>query len=286
MPDLLIPLQTKSRSGMDNADDHLVRVETQQGKNLVFAVKSPEDALGALRSKPDHATLASTLRWLKMTGPRLDDFNIKKPSPKAAQIIFALINDIVPDYWHILSSENSQEKIVLVQCLSSIAGIGAMTSRLRLLLTLLRDCQKPAQFTAISKSQPVEILLDLLETVLTEQNFVTGIWNDIEACDLSSSQKSLQWKEFSSLVASGKLLSVVSEVNLTLGDLSPGIKAGSWVGDGSQYAAWLGRCMRSATRALKKDDIEGQKALSQLLSKGLTLGYTGWRSFDTTDCPG
>ena len=286
MPDLLTPLQTRSRSEMDRADDHLVRVETQQAKNPVFAVKSPEDALEALRSKPDHATLVSTLRWLKMTGPRLDDFNIKKPSPKAAQIIFALINDIVPDYWQILSSENSQEKMLLVQCLGSIAGIGAMTSRLRLLLTSLRDCPKPAQYTAISKSQPVETLLDLLETVLTEQNLITGIWSGIHDCDLSSPQKSLQWKELTSLVASGKLLSLVSEVNLTLGDLSPGVKAGSWVGDGSQYAAWLGRCMQGAAKALEKDDIEGQKALSQLLSKGLTLGYTGWRSFDTTGCPG
>ena len=286
MPDLLIPLQTRSRSEMDHADDHLVRVETQQAKNLVFAVKSPEDALEALKSKPDHATLASTLRWLKLTGPKLDDFNIKKPSPKAAQIIFALINDIVPDYWQVLSSENSQEKTLLVQCLSSIAGIGAMTSRLRLLLTSLKDCQQPVQFTAVSKSQPVETLLDLLETVLAKQGFITGIWNNIEDCDLSSSQKSLQWKEFSSLVASGKLLSVVSEVNLTLGDLSPSVKAGSWVGDGSQYAAWLGRCMQCAAKALKKDDIEGQKALSQLLGKGLTLGYTGWRNIDTTGCPG
>ena len=286
MPDLLIPLQTRSTSEMDRADDHLVRVETQQAKNPVFAVKSPEDALEALTSKPDHATLASTLRWLKMTGPRLNEFNIKKPGPKAAQIIFALINDIVPDYWQILSSENGQEKTLLVQCLSSTAGIGAMTSRLRLLLNLLRDCQKPAEFTAISKSQPVETLLDLLETVLTEQNLITGIWNDINDYDLSSSQKTLQWKEFTSLVASGKLLSVVSEANLTLGDLSSGVKSGSWVGDGSQYAAWLGRCMQCAANALKKDDIEGQKALSQLLSKGLTLGYTGWRSLDTIGCPG
>ena len=286
MPDLLIPLQTRSKSEMECADDHLVSVETQQAKNPVFAVKSPEDALEALKSKPDHATLVSTLRWLQTTGPRLDDFNIKKPSPKAALIIFALINDIVPDYWQILSSDDSQEKKLLVQCLSSIAGIGAMTSRLRLLLTSLRDCQKPAQYTAISKSQPVETLLDLLETVLTEPNLITGIWNDIDDCDLLSSQKSLQWKEFTSLVASGKLLSVVGEVNLLLGDLNPGLKAGSWVGDGSQYAAWLGRCMQGAAKALKKDDIEGQKALSQLLSKGLTLGYTGWRSFFTTGCPG
>lgn len=275
MPDVLTPLQIRSRTQVDCAEDQLAHIEIQQAKNPVFAIKGPEDALEALRSKPDYATLAIALRWLERTAPKLDDFNIKRPGPKAAQIIFALINDIVPDYWETLRCESSQEKILLVQCLSSVAGIGAITSRLRLLLTLLKDSQKPAQVTVVSKTQPVEILLNLLETVLAKDDFITAIWHDIEGCNLPSSQKSLQWKEFTSLVASGKVVSVASETNRTLGDLSSSIKAGSWTGDGSQYAAWLGRCMQHAVQAVKDDDVEGQKALSQLLSKGLTLGYTG-----------
>lgn len=275
MPDLLTSLHTSPRVEVDRAEAQLLPVESLQTKRPVFSINSPEDALEALRSKPDHATLSRALRWLNRTVPHNDEFDIKKPGPKAAQIIFTLINDIVPDYWETLSVESGQEKNLLAQCLSSIAGVGAITSRLRLLLDLLKDSQKPAQVPVVSKTQPVEILLSVLETVLAKEDFITAIWHDIEGFNLPSSQKFLQWKEFASLVASGKVLSVASEANLTLSDLSPSIRAGSWVGDGSQYAAWLGRCMQHVVKAEKDDDVEGQKALSQLLSKGLTLGYTG-----------
>lgn len=274
MPDLLTPLHTRTRTEADRTEHQLVPVETQKSEKSVFAINRPEDALEALRSKPDYATLGRTLRWLNRTVQRVDDFNIKKPGPKAAQIIFTLINDIVPDYWETLSAEGSKKTSPLIQCLSSVAGIGAIISRLRLLLGQLRDAQKPAQVTSASKTHPVEILLSVLETVLAKEDFLTALWHDIESYNLPPSQKSLQWKEFVSLVASGKVLSIASEVNLTLSELSPSIKAGSWVGDGSQYAAWLGRCMQQTVITVKDDDVEGGKALSQLLSKGLTLGYT------------
>lgn len=275
MPDLITPLHTRTRTEADHAEDQLVPVETQNPKEPVFQIKNPEDALEALRSKPDNATLGRALRWLNRTTQQVDDFNIKKPGPKAAQIVFTLVNEIVPDYWENLSGEGGKKTSPLVQCLSSVAGIGAITSRLRLLLGLLKDTSRPAQVTSVSKTYPVEILSIVLETILAREDFLIAIWQDIEGYNLLSSQKSLQWKEFISLVASGKVLSIASEVNLALSELSPSIKAGSWVGDGSQYAAWLGRCMQHAVKAMKDDNTEGQKALSQLFSKGLTLGYTG-----------
>ena len=275
MADLLTALQTRTRVQVDRAEDQLVPVQTQITKNPFLAIESPEDALQALKSKPDHIALSRALRWLNRTASHDDEFNIKKPGPKAAQIIFTLVSDIVPDYWEILSDESGQEKSSLVQCLRSVAGIGAITSRLRLHLTLLKDSQKPAQVIVVSKTQPVEILLNVLEAVLAKEDFIAAIWHDIEGCNLSSSQKSLQWKEFSSLVASGKVLSIASEMNIALGDLSSSIKEWSWVGDGRQYAAWLGRCMQYAIEGVKDGDSEGQKALSQFLSKGLALGYTG-----------
>ena len=286
MPDLLTPLRTRVTTEADHTEDQLVAVETQESERPVFAIKSPEHALEALRSKPDYETLGRTLRWLNRTAREVDDFNIKKPGPKAAQIIFTLINDIVPDYWESLSGEGGKYTNLLVQCLTSIAAIGAITSRLRLLLGLLKDVQKPAQVTSASKTHPLETLLSVLKTILAKDDFLTDIWHNIDGYNLPSSQKSLQWKEFVSLVASGKVLSVASEVNHALGELSPSIEAGSWVGDGSQYAAWLGRCTQHAVKALKDDDVEAQKALSQLLSKGLTLGYTGEPKYSTIDHPG
>ena len=275
MSDLLTTLQTKPRGGADQAQVQLAPIESQQAKRPVFAIKSPEDVLEALKSKPDHATLDRALRWLKRTVSNNDGFNVKKPGPKAAQIIFTLVNDIVPDYWDTLKDEGGQANSLLVQCLSSIAGIGAITSRLRLLLASLKDNQRPAPVILVSKTQPVENLLNVLEIVLAKEDFITAIWHDIEDFNSLSSQKSLQWKEFSSLVASGKVLSIASEANLALRDLSSSVKDGCWVGDGSQYAAWLGRCIQHTLKAIKDNDMEGQRALSQLLSKGLTLGYTG-----------
>ena len=277
MADLLTALQTRTRSEVDRAEDQFFPLETQKSEVPVLAIKSPEDALQALKSKPDYATLSRALRRLNRTVHHNEEFNIKKPGPKATQIIFTLINEIVPDYWETLSGEGGQERSLLVRCLSSVAGIGAITSRLRLLLTLLKDTQKPAQVTVVSKTQPVETLLNVLETVLAKEDCIAAIWHDIDGCSLTSSQKSLQWKEFGSLVASGKVLSIASEANITLRDLSLSIKEWSWVGDGRQYAAWLGRCMQHAMKAVKNDDVEGQKALSQLLSRVLTLGYTGQR---------
>ena len=275
MPDLLTPLHTRTRTEGDHCEDQLVPVEAQKPEEAIFAISNPEDVLEALRAKPDHATLSRALRWLDGKAEQVDDFNIKKPGPKAAQIIFTLISDIVPDYWEILRGQGGHNTKLLVQCLSSVAGIGAIISRLRLLLTMLKDSQKRAEVTVVSKTQPVETLLSVLETILAKEGFLTTIWHDIEGCNLPPSHKSLQWKEFVSLVASGKVLSIASEANLTLGDLSSNIKDWSWVGDGSQYAKWLGRSMQLAVKAIKGDDVEGQKALSQLLSKGLTLGYTG-----------
>ena len=281
MSDLLTPLQTRSRLEVNRAQDQLVPIEAQQTKTPVFAIKSPEDALDALKSKPDYATLTRALRWLNLTATKADGFNIKKPGPKAAQIIFTLVNDIVPDYWDALSSDNGEEKTLLIQCISSVTGVGALTSRLRFSLGLLKDIPKPTQVNSTSRTQSVESVLMVLETVLEREDFITTVWHDISDLDLHLSQKSMQWKEFVSLVASGKVLSVASEANRTLSDMNANIRAGSWVGIGSQYAAWLGRCIQHTIKAVKDDDVEGQKALSQLLSKGLCLGYTGLCEIDT-----
>ena len=280
MPDLFTTLHTRTRDEADHTEPQLVPVESQQPKRPVFAIKGPEDVLEALKSKPDNETLSRALRWLNRTVTHSVDFNVKKPGPKAAEIIFTLVNDIVPDYWETLSTESGKDKSILVQCLRSVAGIGAITSRLRFLLTLLKESQKPAQVTFVSKTQPIQILLNVLEEVLASEEVITIIWRDIEDYNLPSSQKLLQWKEFISLVASGKMLSIASEANLAMGDLSSSIKGILWMGDGSQYASWLGRCIQHTLKTLKDGDVEGSRALSQLLSKGITLGYTGSRSND------
>ena len=281
MESLLTPIQTRNKWDLNNDGAHLLPVTTKrdQSEKTKVSLNDPEGALDILRSKPDHQELNRVLRWLKSTVDHREGFNIKVPGPKASEIIYVLISDIIPIYWVTKDdstiSDQSREKNLLVYCLSSVAGLGAIVSRLRLLLSQLKDPRGQSDVLGTGKTQPVALLLDVLEALLENNGFVTSIWNDINACILQSSHKSLQWKEFISLVGSGKVLSTASEATATLNNLESSVSAGSWVGDGQQYAAWLGSNVQHMLGALIAGDLETLKMLSQLLRKALTLGYIG-----------
>ena len=281
MESLLTPIQTRNRSDINNDGAHLLPVATKhdQPEKTKVSLNNPEDALDILRAKPDHHELNRVLGWLKSTVHHREGFNIRVPSPKASEIIYILISDIIPIYWVIKNvstiSDQSRANNLVVYCLSSVAGLGAIVSRLRLLLSQLKDPRGQADVLGTRKTQPVEFLLDALKTVLRNNGFVTSIWNDLNACVLQPSHKSLQWKEFISLVGSGKVLSTASEATASLNNLESSVSASSWIGDGQQYAAWLGSNVQHMLGALIENDLEGLEMLSQLLRKALTLGYIG-----------
>ena len=281
METLLTQIQTRNISDLNNDGAHLLPLATKrdQLEKTKVSLNGPEDALDTLRAKPDHRELNRVLRWLKSTVDHREGFNIKVPSPKASEIIYVLINDIIPIYWvpknGSTTSDQSREENLLLYCLSSVASLGAIISCLRLLLSQLKDPRGQSVVSGARKTQPVELLLDLLEAILENNGFVTAIWNDINACILQPSHKCLQWKEFISLVASGKVLSTASEATATLNNLESIVSTGSWVGDGHQYAAWLGSNVQHMLGTLMAGDLEGLKTLSQLLRKALTLGYIG-----------
>jgi len=280
MESLLTPIRTRNQSALGHEVELLTSNTKPRGtKQQNFSLTSVEDVLELLKSKPDRHSLGKALGWLSSSADRQEEFNLKKPGPKATQIIYVLVNDIIPDYWTTLSGDASRsppkEKRLLLQCLRSVAGIGAIASRLRLLIGLLKESQGHAKVDNTNKAQPLEELLDLIENVLDGDGFISLIWNDINACISQSSQKSLQWKELLSVFASGKVLSLTSEATIILNNLNSSVKAGSWVGDGNQYATWLGRNIQHMLKALLEDDVESKNAISQLLKKAFTLGYTG-----------
>ena len=281
MEALLTPIQTRNNWGHDDDVAQLLPVTTKrdQAEKTKVSPNSPEDALHTLKSKPDHQELHRVLRWLKSTGSHHEGFNIRVPGPKASEIIYILISNIIPIYWvtkhDSTASDQSKRKNLLVYCLSSVAGLGAIVSRLRLLLSQLKDPRSQSDVSGIRETQPVELLLDVLQAILGNNGFIFSIWNDINTWILQPSQKSLQWKEFLSLVASGKLLSIASEATAILNNLELSVGTGSWVGDGHHYAAWLGSNVQHMLGASAAGDLEGPKMLTQLLKKAFTLGYIG-----------
>ena len=290
MEALLTPIQTRNKGILENDGAQLLPVTTKrdQTEKTKVSLDSPEHALDILKSKPDNQELDRVLRWLKSTVSHHEGFNIKVPGPKASEIIYILISDIIPIYWvtkhESAVSDQSRGNNLLVYCLSSVAGLGAIVSRLRLLLSHLKDPQGQSDVSGIRKTQPVELLIDVLEAILGNNGFVLSIWNDINAWSLQPSQKSLQWKEFISLVASGKLLSIASEATATVKNSESSVSPGSWVGGGHKYAAWLGSNVQHMLGASVASDFEGPKMLSQLLKKALILGYIGQLQSKVSKC--
>lgn len=279
-------VSTESNGNLEASDSQLEAASRKHEgiETDKISLRTPEDALEALRSKPGLTLLARTLGWLT-TEPRNDAnhvFTVKKPSAKAAQILFVLVNDIIPDYWQILNarrpSEHPKEKRMLIACLRSVAGIGALISRLRMLVTSVKgNSQNQTSPLTAAKSQPVQDLIEVLDATLSGESRVLSIWRSIDVLIEDVSQKSLQWKELLSLLASGKVLSIASEASLFLKDTNLVTKECNWIGDGRRYSAWLGNNMCHMNKGLPLDDIEGREALSRLLKNGLNLGYTGQR---------
>lgn len=278
MESLLTPIHTKSK--LEVKEDILpVNIQSQHKNKDVIPISSPEDALHALRSKPEIELLTRVLHWLNPSSDRTGPFNVRKPGSKAAQIIHVLVNDIVPNYWQLLTntgaSGHTNQKHYLILCLRSVAGIGAIFSRLRILLNLSKDAPNQANVLATGSFQPVDDLLSLLEEVINGDDFFASIWKSIDATVDQSSQRFLQWKELLSLVASGKLLAIVGEASHASDDKGASIKNGIWIEKGNLYATWLGRNVRCMNRNVLQNDKEGRKAMSQLFSKALNLGYRG-----------
>ena len=278
MEDLLVPIRTKNESSVKE-DVLEISEQPPAAKRGEIPVSDVEDALDALRSKPDLKLLSKTLRWLNPSKGEHGSFDIQQPSSKAAQIIFVLVNDIVPDYWYTLNDEitssHSTIKALLILCLRSIAGIGAIVSRLRLLLDQTKTTHKQAATPSISNTQPLDDLLNVLEAVVGGDDFFTARWKSILANVRSSSPKFLQWKELLALAASGKLLAIASEASEASNENHLSLKKRNWIGDGSLYATWVGDNIRCMSTIALEDVNESCKALSQLVSRAMSLGYRG-----------
>ena len=284
MNELLNPVRITTTGDIQRADDQLIAIPSEQkrqarGENVL---KTPEDALETLKSKPDLDLLTKALQWLDPARTRNDQFNIKVPGPKAAPILFVLVEYTIPDYWTLLKDErsigqNEQSKLI-VRCLSSVAGIGAIAARLRVLLDVKHGTPNLSQVEGKEDNPLIRELLDVLQSVLQKDTFLLKIWKDIKSLVADISQQNLLWKELISLVAASRILSLAGEADHILNKSSSSIKDRSWLGDGSQYAAWLGRNVAHMTTTLELDDIEAQKVLGRLLDKALKLGYIGEQS--------
>ena len=105
---------------------------------LEFKGSSPEEVLDVLKKQPGHDVLLSVLIYLRKGIQGKHSFDIRKPSPKAAQIVHVLSTEIIPNYWTVLSEGSTDQKRsdvdILLACFQSIPGINGLLTYLRALL--------------------------------------------------------------------------------------------------------------------------------------------------------
>ena len=325
MDGLLNPVQTRLTSRPINEEASVPPSSTPEetARPDGPSISDPDSALLILQSKPDHQKLLAALRYLDRsteTENGKDDFNIHCPGPKAAQILLTLINDVVPAHWDGIFSSSPAEvsqgdpigtrshhgkaEKLLLRCLRSVAGLGAVISRLRLLCDQNRSISSTSPSTAATISSaprftvspstqdlkrqerndhqvdgvatlPLRQALSLLESILRRDDLVVNIWRDFQQFSISDTKKSLLWKEFLGLVAAGRVLSTASEAQRSLDDVSKDVEKGSWVSDGKVYSRWLGRNLRTMV-GTKGRNAEMLVAAGDVASKGIRLGYEGW----------
>ena len=274
METLLTPAKTSALPKRGN--DLLVPASSGSKKDCDTKLEVLDDTVTVLRSEPSLETLRNTLYWLESHFVKDDVSNIKVPGSKPAQVVFVLINDIIPTYWTVLNEARDPTLVkvrnTLIRCLSTVSGISATVNRLKL---LLRDRQTPARPEKGGEVGELAVLNSFLQKMLKTTAFVHDLWHGLVSFVSASSKRSLFWKETVSLVAAGKVLSLAAQADDLVKDTTTAVHEGSWLADGPKYAVWLGRNIEYMIRHVDAANMENRKAISQVLSKALVLGYTG-----------
>ena len=235
------------------------------------------DLLQTLQSKPSFEALKLCLQWLASP---VDGFNIKIPGPQATRIISVLVNELTTDYWHVLrddqGSRHVKERNLYVKSLSSVAGIGALCSRLRSLLDFGKQEQNTkAKITRKQLQNQIRDVLEIMHLVLRGKDTLENMWTEIRKKVNKPIQRQLLVKEIVTQIASGRILSLAAEA-LDFCELS---RAGqhplNWLGEGRVFSCWLGQNIRSTFEDVTDEDEDTRKLGASLLIRGISLGYSG-----------
>lgn len=267
MDELLRPVKTsitvveETKNGpADESPKHTVRI------------KSPEVALQTLKDSPSWIQVQEVLTLL--TRSTDGNFNIKQPGALTAQLIQALVTRTLPDFWTAIKKEKapSTTKSMFVAALHSVSGLGALLSRLRVLTIACSSTAKPGQLSV----SPLQLrdVLEVLEEILRPETMFISLWSKCVLLGQTLLQRTALWKEFVSLVASGKLNSSFAEAEDILKKSGEKYRP-LWVSNGSEYTRWLARNISSMVKAAKTSEAETFSSAKIICSKALAIGYSG-----------
>ncbi|OQE46525.1 hypothetical protein PENCOP_c001G04323 [Penicillium coprophilum] len=255
-----------------------LRADPPARTNLDPEHLSSHHIIDLLKSSPDREQLCAILGALDplSKSKATKDFDLRIASPITAQILQLLVSTTIPDHWASLDARDSKGKdakarAALLRCLSSVAGLGSLVAQLRSLINAARASAQQAQGS--SSQLGIRDLLAVLAALLEPADFLLRVFSDISVIYDNKTRQQVTWRELVSLVAAGKILSTVAEA-LTVVDESRSVSSVSWVGNGSQYASWLGRNVSHLAARLAPDSESDWAAVALLTGRALSLGYT------------
>lgn len=241
-----------------------------------------DDAREILKSQPDREDLAAVLQYLQCGIDGRHDFNVRVPGPKASQIVNVLVTVTIPDQWlHLrqpdLDKSDSQLRKSLLACLNSVAGLGALLMQIRRVFSTTPNHQSPL----------LDDLISVLSLTLSGSRVLQRFLADADSLFKTETQRRVCWQEVTSLLAGSKVLTTMSHVLTSLRDSEDEREACAWLGDGRQYSKWLARNIASAAvdlHGFHQSDSHQMNMLSQVLKRGLSLGFRGTANFYCS-CP-
>ena len=212
MEDLLKPVNTAYKADKQE-DVFLTEVSAPSSKSrpIQSSISAPstlEEALKALKSEPDFIYLATILDYLDKS----NNINLQLPSPLGSQVINALVSDIVPNYWGLLSKQKKgtggwshiKERSQLLEALRSVSGLGAIVAKLKALLGESRRTAKKVD--DLNVSTVIKDYIELLGAILEDDWRLRNLHSA-----LSNAPRNLQqalWQELVAFIGGGRVLSV------------------------------------------------------------------------------
>ena len=262
-------------SSSTSASSHSIKKTHKRHDSTAFLQKSYlkkpppstliDDAREILKSQPDHEDLLAVLQYLDCGVRGKHDFNIHRFGPKAAQIINILVTTIIPDHWPVLSSSNlskhdAMTKQLLLTTFRSIAGIGAFLMQIRTLSTKTTS-------GALTRTT-----IEVLATVIKGEDTLKRLVQETQTLYTNEAQRRNAWNETVSLLAGSKILSVVAQAYSAIE--ADNVEA-LWLSQGAEHTRWLARNIVSTATSLDVAHDVSWAMLSQVMKRGLSLGYRG-----------
>jgi telomere length regulation protein len=267
MEDLLVPVRTSRISVVEE-----VPASEGHGRKESTPISSAPDALDVLKSNPSLKEVGDALAYFQKSDNA--GFSLKAPGPLAAQIINNLVERTMPDFWDQIANDSSLKNIKknLISCLRCVSGLGALLAKMNALIKSLKNLQKAEKQKG--SVWHLRSLLIVLEVSIRGDNYAQKILHDVESQITEATKRSIVWKEFATLTASGRVLSVAAETEDVLQRLEEKPPKRLWLSSGPDYASWLGRNVATLAAPLDAKSILWN-AITQYLSKALGLGYNG-----------